>query len=100
MSNVAAILVLVACPLNSTHCVSDPVRISTYERAQECEKSMPGEIRRLKTPGMRILGSCNTFDASLMAKMKPIDVTNRIDPAKVKRTDDAGTAVGFQDKIR
>ncbi len=100
MSNVAAILVLVACPLNSTHCIPEPVRISTYERAHQCETSMPGEIRRLKTPGMRILGSCNTFDASLMAKMKPIDVTNRIETAKPKAGDDSRTAVGFQDKIR
>lgn len=100
MSSFAAILVLVACPVNSTHCISEPVRISTYERAQECEKNMPMEIRKLKTPGMRILGSCNTFDASLMAKMKPIDVTNRIVPNKPKAGDDLRTAVGFQEKIR
>lgn len=100
MSNVAAILVLVACPMNSTHCVPEPVRISTYDRAQQCEKSMPTEIRKLSTPGMRILGSCNTFDASLMAKMKPIDMTNRIDRVKAKAGDDSSTAVGFQDKIR
>ncbi len=100
MSSFAAILVLVACPVNSTHCISEPVRISTYERAQECEKNMPLEIRKLKTPGMRILGSCNTFDASLMAKMKPIDVTNRIVPNKPKAGDDLRTAVGFQEKIR
>ncbi|MCD2177950.1 hypothetical protein [Rhizobium sp. C1] len=61
---------------------------------------MPLEIRKLKTPGMRILGSCNTFDASLMAKMKPIDVTNRIVPNKPKAGDDLRTAVGFQEKIR
>jgi len=100
MSNVAAILVLVACPLNSTHCISEPVRISTYERAQQCEVSMPAEIRKLKTPGMRILGSCNTFDASLMAKMRPIDVTNRIDPGRPKEGDNSRTEVGFQEKIR
>lgn len=100
MSNVAAILVLVACPLNSTHCISEPVRISTYERSQQCESSMPAEIRKLKTPGMRILGSCNTFDAALISKMKPIDVTNRIDTRKPKAGDDSRTAVGFQEKIR
>lgn len=100
MSNVAAILVLVACPVNSTHCISEPVRISTYERAQQCETSMQGEIRKLKTPGMRILGSCNTFDASLMAKMKPIDVTNRIDTRNPGAGDNSRTAMGFQEKIR
>lgn len=100
MSSFAAILVLVACPVNSTHCISDPVRISTYGRAYDCEKSMPNEIRKLKTPGMRILGSCNTFDAGLMAKMKPVDVTNRIDTRKPQTGDDARTAVGFQEKIR
>lgn len=100
MSSFAAILVLVACPVNSTHCISEPVRISTYERAQDCEKSMPIEIQKLKTPGMRILGSCNTFDASLMTHMKPIDVTNRIDPKKPQTGDDSRTAVGFQEKVR
>ena len=100
MSNVAAILVLVACPLNSTHCISEPVRISTYERAQQCEVSMPAEIRKLKTPGMRIIGACNTFDASLMAKMRPIDVTNRIVPSRPKAGDNSRTEVGFQEKIR
>lgn len=100
MSSFAAILVLVACPVNSTHCISNPVRISTYERAQDCEKRMPVEIRKLKTPGMRILGSCNTFDANLIANMKPIDVTNRIDTKKPKAGDDSRTAVGFQEKVR
>ncbi|HWU63619.1 MAG TPA: hypothetical protein VN112_16490 [Ensifer sp.] len=100
MSNVAAILVLVACPLNSTHCISEPVRISTYERAQQCEQQLPAEIRKLKTPGMRILGSCNTFDASLIARMKPINVTNRIDVNNPRAGDDSRTAVGFQEKIR
>jgi hypothetical protein len=100
MSSFAAILVLVACPVNSTHCVSEPVRVSTYERAQDCEKQMPLEIRRLKAPGMRILGSCNTFDARLMADMAPINMTNRIgnqspEPGKPDRT-----AIGFLNTVK
>lgn len=96
MSSFAAILVLVACPVDTTHCIKNPVRITTYERAQDCERNMPGEIRKLKTPGMRILGSCNTFDASLIAGMEPIDVTNKIDVKGVKAGNGQRTAVGFQ----
>jgi hypothetical protein len=100
MSSFAAILVLVACPVNSTHCISEPVRVSTYQRAQDCEKQMPLEIRRLKAPGMRILGSCNTFDARLMADMAPIDVTNHIGKQQPEAEKPDRTAVGFLNTVK
>lgn len=97
MSSFAAILVLVACPVNSAHCLPNPVRIATYAQARECEVKMPAEIRRLHVDGMRIMGSCNAFDANLMANMKPIDMTASIDPKAIPQaaSDEARSATGF-----
>jgi hypothetical protein len=102
MSSFAAILVLVACPVNSAHCLANPVRIATYEQARDCEVSMLAEIRRMHIEGMRILGSCNTFDARLMSKMQPIDMTASIDPASVMKsgTQATGSATGFLETRR
>lgn len=102
MSSFAAILVLVACPVNSAHCLSNPVRIATYAEARQCEVNMPAEIRRAEVKGMRIIGSCNSFDASLMSKMKPVDMTARIDPTAAMKAGrvNSGSATGFLEQTQ
>lgn len=102
MSSFAAILVLVACPINSAHCVSQPVRIVTYERAQECEKHMPAEIKRNRIKGMRIIGACNPFDSRLMANLAPVNMTASAAEIRAlgSQRQTSQTAVGFAESGR
>lgn len=100
MSSFAAILVLVACPINSGHCISEPVKVVSYEHASDCERQMPAEVKGAKVRGMRIIGSCNTFDASLMKGVQRGDMTsvflNSGDRQPTKRYG-GRDAIGFQD---
>ena len=103
MSSFAAILVLVACPVNSVHCLSEPVKVVTYERARECERQMPVQVKNTKVRGMRIIGSCNTFDASLMKGVEHGDMTAAFLNSQDRRPAngaDAREAIGFQDSGR
>lgn len=74
MNNLAALMILVACPTDGTHCISKPLRVISYEAVADCQRELGTAIARSKRPGFKVYGSCNGFDRSLLADRPPINL--------------------------
>ena len=74
MSNLAALMILVACPTNGAHCISQPLRVISYEVVADCRRDLNETIAQSKRPGMKIYGSCNGFDSALLRDRGPINL--------------------------
>lgn len=79
MSSLAAILVLVVCPAQGDHCISEPLRVVTYASMDQCEKQRPQEIKYAEDMGLNVYGNCNPFSAKLMKDRKPINIAAGFD---------------------
>lgn len=78
MSSLAALMVLVACPVATAHCISEPVRIVSYRAAAACDEALDREIDKMTFTGVRIIGTCNRFDARLLDGRRDIDVSTDV----------------------
>lgn len=88
MGNFAAVLVLIACPASGTTCVSEPVRVISYDSAMACAAQREDEIRKVTVPGFKIYGECNSVNGDLLAKRPRIDIKRDVEttnPSRLER---------------
>lgn len=78
MGNFIAILILVACPVGSSVCIQQPVRVVSYDSSTECRENRDMEVRKASRPGYEILGECNAFNGALLAGKAHLNVTRDI----------------------
>lgn len=78
MGSFAAVLVLIACPAESSTCFSTPVRVLSYENAETCRAQRETEMRKASRAGFEIYGECNSFDGDLMAGKPRIDIKRNV----------------------
>jgi len=94
MSQLAAVLLLVACPADLTECREASAPQPVYESIAACQSDKSAQPN-VSTDGKQLLGTCITIDASMLIEDAEIvwDVTaDRQLSAEVRLIDDIDAA--------
>lgn len=84
MGEFVAILILVACPVGTSTCIKEPVRVVSYDSSLECKANKEEEIRKAARPGFEIIGDCNAFNRNLLTGHIHLNVTRNIETMKME----------------